>query len=335
LSFIWPSLLFLLLIVPLLLWLYFRAQRQRRAFAMNYGSLGVAGAATKGVGIRRHVPAFIFLAAITILITSVARPQANVSVPKVEGTVILTFDVSGSMVADDLKPTRMEAAKAAAREFLKKQPSYVAIGVVAFSDGGLSVQPPTEDRAKTLETINRLVPQRGTSLGNGMLVSLNSIVVNAGDPPFLNANNLADPSAPPPDSVPQGWYPSSAIVLLSDGENNQAPDPAKVADLAADLGVRVYTIGIGKPEGAVINIEGFSIQSQLNEAALKDISTITGGTYYSAADQEGLSHIYSDLKPKLFIHSENIEVTALFAGLGVLFSLIAGALSLLWFGRVP
>ena len=124
-------------------------------------------------------------------------------------------------------------------------------------------------------------------------------------------------------------------MLLSDGENNQAPDPAKVADLAADLGVRVYTIGIGKPEGAVINIEGFSIQSQLNEAALKDISTITGGTYYSAADQEGLSHIYSDLKPKLFIHSENIEVTALFAGLGVLFSLIAGALSLLWFGRVP
>ncbi len=333
-SFIWPSLLFLLLIVPLLLWFYFRAQRQRRAFAMNYGSLGVAGSTTKA-GARRHIPAFIFFLAITILIVSVARPQAKVSVPKLEGTVMLTFDVSGSMAADDLKPTRMEAAKAAAREFVNKQPSYVAIGVVAFSDAGLLVQPPTTDRAKTLDTISHLTPQRGTSLGNGMLVALNSIVVNAGDPPFLKTSDLANPSAPAPDSVPQGWYPSSAIILLSDGENNQSPDPAKVSDLAANLGVRIYTIGIGKPEGAVINIEGFSIQTQLDETMLKDISTNTGGTYYSAADQEQLSHIYSDLKPKLFIHAEDIEVTAIFAGVGVLFSLLAGALSLLWFGRVP
>lgn len=333
-SFIWPSLLFLLLIIPLLLWFYFRAQRQRRAFALNYGSLGVAGATTKA-GWRRHVPAFIFFLAIMILIVSVARPQAKVIVPKLEGTVMLTFDVSASMSADDLKPTRMEAAKVAAREFIKNQPSYVSIGVVAFSDGGLQVQPPTTDRTKSLETINRLTPQRGTSLGNGMLVALNSIAVNAGDPPFLKTSSSADPSAAQPATAPEGWYPSSAIVLLSDGENNQSPDPAQVADLAANLGVRVYTIGLGQPQGAVIKIEGFSIQTQLDEATLKDISAATGGTYYSAANQDELSQIYHALKPKLFIHSEDIEVTAIFAGVGVLFSLLAGALSLLWFGRVP
>jgi Ca-activated chloride channel family protein len=334
-SFIWSSLLILLFIVPLLVWLYFRAQRQRRAFAAQYGSLGIAGAATRQVGVRRHIPAFLFLLATTILIVSIARPQTKVVVPKLEGTVILTFDVSGSMAADDLKPTRMEAAKAAARAFVEKQPSYIAIGVVAFSDGGLSVQPPTEDRQKTLETIDRLAPRRGTSLGNGILVALNSIAVNAGDKPFLTTDNLADPSVPPADTAPQGWYPSSAIVLLSDGENNQSPDPSQVADLAADLGVRIYTIGIGKPEGAIINVEGFSIQSQLNEPLLQDVSNITGGTYYNAGNEEDLIRIYSDLKPKLFIRTEDIEVTSIFAGAGVLFFLVAGALSLLWFGRVP
>ncbi len=333
-SFIWPSLLFLLLIIPVLLWFYFRAQRQRRAFALNYGSLGIANSGMQA-GIRRHIPAFIFFLALVILIVSVARPQANVKVPKLEGTVMLTFDVSASMSADDLKPTRMEAAKAAAREFIKNQPSYVAIGVVAFSDGGLQVQPPTTERTKTLDTINRLTPQRGTSLGNGMLVALNSIVVNAGDPPFLKTSDSANPSTDVPATAPEGWYPSSAIVLLSDGENNQSPDPAQIADLAANLGVRVYTIGLGQPQGAVIKIEGFSIQTQLDEATLKDISATTGGTYYSAANQDELSQIYHALKPKLFIHSEDIEVTAIFAGVGVLFSLLAGALSLLWFGRVP
>src|SRR5258707_5910165 len=168
---------------------------------------------------RRHVPLFIFLIAITVLLVSVARPQAKVSLPKLEGTVILTFDVSGSMAADDAKPTRMEAAKAAATEFVKKQPSNVLIGVVAFSDGGISVQPTTNDRAQTLETIYRLVPRRGTSLGNGILVSLNTIAVSAGDPPFLNTNSSATPASPTPAPAPQGWYPSSVIVVLSDGEN--------------------------------------------------------------------------------------------------------------------
>ena len=336
-SFIWSSLLYLLLIVPLLLWLYFRSQRQRHDLAARYGSMGVVNAsAQKSVGGRRHIPAFIFLVAITVLIMSVARPQAEVSLPKLEGTVILTFDVSGSMAADDLKPTRMEAAKAAASEFVEKQPSNISIGVVAFSDGGISIQSPTTDRAETLETIYRLVPRRGTSLGNGILVSLNTIIVSAGDPPILNTNSLSDPSSPPvTDSVPQGWYPSSVIVLLSDGENNESPDPILVADVAADLGVRVYTIGIGSTAGATLEVEGFTVFSQLDESLLQEISGITGGVYYNAANEEDLVRIYRDLEPKLSIKSEEIEVTSLFAGAGVLLFLVAGALSLLWFGRVP
>ena len=331
-SFIWSSLLYFLLIVPLLLLLYFRAQRRRREFAARYGSLGVVKDQTN----RRHIPVLVFLVAITILIVSIARPQATVSVPKLEGTVILTFDVSGSMAADDLKPTRMEAAKAAASEFVEKQPSNISIGVVAFSDGGISIQSPTTDRAETLETIYRLVPRRGTSLGNGILVSLNTIIVSAGDPPILNTNSLSDPSSPPvTDSVPQGWYPSSVIVLLSDGENNESPDPILVADVAADLGVRVYTIGIGSTAGATLEVEGFTVFSQLDESLLQEISGITGGVYYNAANEEDLVRIYRDLEPKLSIKSEEIEVTSLFAGAGFLLFLVAGALSLLWFGRVP
>ena len=335
-SFIWPSLLYLLLIVPLLVWLYFRSQRQRRDLAARYGGMGVVNdSAQKSVGGRRHIPAIIFLFAIAILIMSIARPQATVSVPKLGGTVILTFDVSGSMAADDLKPTRMEAAKAAATEFVKQQPSNILIGVVAFSDGGISIQAPTSDKAQTLETIYRLVPRRGTSLGNGILVSLNTIVVSAGDPPFLNATSpSAQPSGTSAPAI-QGWYPSAAIVLLSDGENNQNPDPALAADLAADLGVRIYTIGIGSTQGAALEVDGFTVFSQLDEGLLQSVSDNTGGQYYQAADEADLARIYRDLQPKLSIQSENIEVTSLFAGAGILLFLIAGALSLLWFGRVP
>src|SRR6266498_3758249 len=243
-KFIWPALLLTLLCVPLLVLLYLRLQARRRQAVTRYGSMGlIQDARGSGMGVRRHVPALIFLAGISILLFSLARPQATVSVPKIDGTVILTFDVSGSMVANDLPPTRMEAAKAAAKQFVEKQPTGISIGVVAFSDGGISVQAPTDNREETLTTIERLVPRRGTSVGNGILVALNTIAVDAGDPPILNSNGPS--SDPTPAPAPQGWYPSAVVVLLTDGENNQSPDPVAAADLAADLGVRVYTVGIG------------------------------------------------------------------------------------------
>jgi Ca-activated chloride channel homolog len=334
-KFIWPTLLLTLFCVPLLILLYFRLQARRRRFAARYGSLGlVHDALGKGIGLRRHVPAMVFLLGITILIFSLARPKATVSVPKIEGTVILTFDVSGSMVANDLQPTRMEAAKAAATQFVQKQPTGISIGVVAFSDGGISVQAPTDNREETLATIGRLVPRRGTSIGNGILVALNTIAVDAGDPPILKSNGPSSAN-PTPAPSPQGWYPSAVIVLLTDGENNQSPDPVAAADLAADLGVRVYTVGIGSAAGTTIEVEGFTVHTSLDEAMLQSISNTTGGVYYNAGDEEQLRKIYNDLKPKLSIKPEDMELTSIFAGVGMIVFLIGGMLSLLWFGHVP
>lgn len=331
-SFIWPSLLVLLFGVPLLVLFYLRMQQRRRKFAARFGSLGlIHDAMGSGPGVRRHVPPAIFLGGVTLLLISLARPQATLNLPRVEGTVILTFDVSGSMAADDLKPTRMEAAKAAANEFVRNQPSGVSIGVVAFSDGGISVQPPTNEREKTLDTIERLVPRRATSIGNGILVALNTIAVDAGDPPFLKTDNLAEPQT---STSPQGWYPSAVILLFSDGENNEEPEPILAADLAADLGVRVYTVGIGTVEGALLEIEGFTVHSQLDEAVLQEISNITGGGYYNAGNEEQLRGIYSDLTPRLTIKPEEIEITSILAGIAILVFWVGGTLSLLWFGRV-
>jgi Ca-activated chloride channel family protein len=326
----------MLLTVPVLVLLYVWLQRRRYSFAARYGSLGlVHDSRGSGIGVRRHVPAMIFLAGITILLFSLARPQATMGVPKIEGTVMLTFDVSGSMAAADLQPTRMEAAKTAAREFVESQPAGISIGVVVFSDGGISVQPPTDNREETLTTIDRLVPRRGTSVGNGILVALNTIAVDAGDPPILNTSDLSQDPAVEPVQAPQGWYPSSVIVLFTDGENNQEPDPAMAAEVAADLGVRVYTVGIGTAAGTSIEVEGMTIHTSLDETMLQFIAGETGGMYYNAGDEQQLQRIYSDIEPKLSIKPEEIEMTSVFAGLGMIVFLIGGMLSLLWFGHVP
>ncbi len=333
-SFVWPTLLISLLIIPVLLYIYFRMQRRRKELAAKFGALGVVrDSRGRGPGTYQHIPQMMFLGGIAILLVSMARPQATVSIPRLEGTVVLTFDISGSMAANDLQPTRMEAAKAAASQFVKNQPQSVLIGVVAFSDGGVSVQPPTDNREETLATIERLVPRRGTSIANGILVALNAIVLNNGGESILQSSpEDATQEALP---QPQGWYPSSVVVLLSDGENNQQPDPITAADLAADLGVRIYTVGIGSPQGVDLDVEGFTVHTQLDEGMLRSISTITGGQYYSAANENDLFRIYNDLEPKLSIKKDDMEITSLFAGLAMLVFLIGGALSLFWFGRVP
>ena len=335
-SFIWPTLLLTLFSVPVLVLLYYWLQRRRFSLAARYGSLGlVHDARGSGIGMRRHVPALIFLTGITVLLFSLARPQATVDVPRIEGTVMLTFDVSGSMAAQDLQPNRMEVAKAAARQFVEKQPSGISIGVVVFSDGGISVQPPTDNRQETLATIDRLVPRRSTSVSNGILVALNTIAVDAGDPPILKTNDLSQDPAVTPTEAPQGWYPSAIIVLLTDGENTDNSDPAVAAELAADLGVRVYTVGVGTTAGTTIEVEGMTVHTSLDETLLQFISSETGGMYYNAGNEEELGRIYRDIEPKLSMKPEEIEMTSIFAGLGMIVFLIGGMLSLLWFGHVP
>jgi Ca-activated chloride channel family protein len=238
------------------------------------------------------------------------------------------------MAADDLKPTRMEAAKAAARDFVQRQPSTMQIGVVAFSDSGFAVQAPTNDQEAILAAINRLTPQLGTSLANGILVSLNTIAVNAGQAPLFDSSLTPTP-APTATPLPRGTFTSAVIVLLSDGENTVSPDPLAAAQTAADRGVRIHTIGVGSAAGAILEINGFSVHTQLDEAMLQQISRITEGVYYNAQDEQDLRAIYENLTPQLVIKSEETEVTSLFAGGGILILLVGGALSLLWFSRVP
>jgi len=270
----------------------------------------------------------MFLVAMTLLLIALARPQLVVSLPRVEGTVILVFDVSGSMAAEDLQPNRIAAAKVSASEFVQSQPPSVRIGVVAFSEGGLSVQAPTNDQNAILASINRLEPQRGTSLGHGILTALQTIE-GKGD----ETSTGEDEPAPTPSS--SGISGSKIMVLLTDGENTAPPDPFEAAYTAAEHGVRIYSIGIGSPSGATLNINGFTVHTALNETALEQIAGLTGGEYFNAASEEDLKEIYKKLSPELVIKPEKIEATAVFAGASMLFLLIGGGLMLLWFGRLP
>lgn len=341
-SFIWPLMLLSLLIVPLLVLLYLRLQQRRKQITARYGMLGlvqeagVQEAGRRPLGARRHLPAALFLVGLTILFVALARPQAEVSLPRLQGTVILAFDVSGSMAAEDMEPSRMEAAKAAARDFVLRQPSTIEIGVVAFSDGGFTVQLPTFDQTEVLAAIDRLGPERGTSLARGIEASLHTIFVESRiDPNAARYSNLTPTATPPPTPVPDGVYESAVIVLLTDGENTAPPDPIEAAMVAADRGVRIHTVGIGSAEGVVLEVEGFSVHTRLDEPTLRMMAEITDGTYYNAVTEEELRSIYENLDPELVVEPESVEVTALFAGASVLFLLVGGATSLLWFSRFP
>ncbi len=324
--------LLLLLLVPLLILAYIWSQRRRTQYALRYASLSlVKEALGRGPGWRRHVPPALFLAGLSVMIFALARPQAVVTLPSQEGTIILTMDVSGSMIATDLQPNRMEAAKAAARTFIERQPESVRIGVVSFSDNAFVVQPPTTDHDAALNAINRLAPQRGTAIGRGIVASLDAIFeTSTGDIP--NANVTPQPT---PTPMPKGQYAPAIVVLLTDGENNQGPRPEEVAQEAAARGVRVYTIGVGSKEGAIVRIRGESIRTRLDENTLKQVADITDANYYNASNEKDLQAIYKNLGTQLVLRTDKIEITALFTGLAVLFSLAGGILSLLWFNRLP
>jgi len=322
-------------LVPLGILLY-RALEGRRRRAMARGGLGVGqGMARRPGGVRARIPAVLFIAGLTVLMVALARPTAAVDLPREEGTVILAFDVSGSMAADDLKPTRMEAAKAATQDFVERQPPGVIIGVVAFSDAGLSVQAPTNDQATVLAAIKRLTPERGTSLGQGIRAALSTIATAENGPVTNYYSNRSPAPTATPAPVPPGSHTSAVIVLLTDGENTQPPDPGAAAQAAADQGVRIYTVGIGSAAGTTLDVDGFKVHTQLDAATLQHISDVTGGTYYAAADEQDLHKVYDELDTRLVVKPQMIEVTSLFAGASVLLLVVGGVFSLLWLGRLP
>ena len=334
-SFIWPVSLALLLLNPLFVVLYSRQQRRRQRLLATYGTLGLAQSGGQALGRRRHLPPLLFLLALTLLIVAVARPQMELSLPRVEGTVILAFDVSGSMAADDLQPTRMEAAKAAARDFVANQPRSVLIGVVAFSESGFSVQPPTNDQAEIIAAIDRIAPTRGTSLGNGILMALNALSIKNEPVADEIYSNLQLTPTPTPTPLPKGTYTSGAIVLLTDGENTAPPDPLESAQTAIDRGVRIYPIGLGSTGGPLLKVTGFTVRTYLDEETLQAIAQLTDGTYYHAANEDELKTVYDQVGSQLVVKPEQTEITALLAGVSVLLLLVGGALSLLWFSRLP
>jgi Ca-activated chloride channel family protein len=330
--------LLLWLAIPLGALVYFAIERRRHRRIASHGLLAVAARpadAGPRARLRRRIAAACMLVGLTLLVVAAGRPEAAVGVPRVEGTVVLAFDVSGSMAADDLEPTRMEAAKVAARAFVERQPPSVLVGVVAFSDSGFNIQVPTDDQALVLAAIDRLAPERGTSIAGGIMTSLATIAdANADDAAGYYTNRSPGPK-PEPTPVPNGTYAPAVIVLLSDGENNQRPDPLAAAATAADRGVRIYTVGVGSAEGSTLEVEGFRVHSRLDEPMLRQIADMTHGEYHAAGDPEELSAIYAGIDTRLVVRTETMEVTSLIAGAGLLVLFIGGIASLAWLGRMP
>jgi Ca-activated chloride channel family protein len=327
LIFAWPWMLLALVAVPLVVLWYRKLQRDRAARRARLATLGLVAARAETAGWRRRLPPVLLLAALVVLVSGLARPEATVPQPRREGTVILAFDVSASMAAKDLQPDRIDAAKVAARTFVQKQPTTVRVGVVAFSGSGLVTQEPTTDKATVIAAIDRLTPQGGTALASGLQTALSAIV---GRPVLVDSGpvNPLEPRGPD-----LGYHGSAAVVLLSDGENTTGTDPLDVADIASGAGVKVYPIGLGRPEGTVLELDGFQVATRLDEPMLREIAARTDGKYFAAADEQALASVYDSIALEWTVADEHVELTALFAAVGALLLLGGVGLSFLWFGR--
>lgn len=331
-TFAWPWMLLSLLAVPLLLTGYRRLVRRQDERRDQLASMGLVVHArdhrTASRGRRtRHLAPALLLGALTLLLVALARPEATVADPRREGTVVLAFDVSTSMGATDLRPTRMEAAKAAARGFVSRQPASIRVGVVAFGESGVIALQPSTDQAQVLAAIDRLAPQGGTAVGRGILTSLTAI---AGRPIVASES----PTPGELEGADVGYYGSAAVVLLSDGENTSDPDPLSLAELASVAGVRIHPIGLGSPEGTVLEVDGFSVATALDEQLLREIASTTDGTYYRAADAAALADVYDSIELDWSAQTRRIEVTAVLAGAAALLLLAGVIVSLVRTGRV-
>jgi len=344
-TFLWPELLWLLVAVPALIGLYVLLLRRKKQQVLRYASLGmVRDAMGAGQRFRRHVPPLLFLLALIVLIVAIARPTATITLPSQHETIILAMDVSGSMRAADVEPNRIGAAQAAARAFVGDQPASARIGVVSFAATASVVQPPTRNREDILAAIDRFQLQRGTAVGSGILVSLKMIFPDV-EFDLRGSNPRDDPRGVPldkagasgkaaPKTVPPGSYTSAAIILLTDGQTTTGPNPIEAARMAADRGVRVFTVGIGTPNGEILGSEGWSMRVRLDEESLKTIANVTHGEYFYASNAMDLKKVYESLNTRLALETRQTEVTALLAAAAAVITLLAAFLSMLWFNRI-
>jgi Ca-activated chloride channel homolog len=357
-SFVWPSLLWLLLLVPLLIAGYIFLLRRRRKSAFRYSNLALVKQAAQAASWRRHVPPALMLAAFALLLLAMARPSAEVSLPSRIATVMLVMDVSGSMRATDVNPSRIAAAETAAKAYIKDQPRDVRIGIVAFAATALLVQSPTTDRVALNSAIDRFELQRGTAVGSGILVALSTLFPQENFPiNQFNSGNFGGygrwgnfdfrdryggvalgerGTAPPKKHVPvePGSYKNAVVILLTDGQTNAGFDPIDAARMASEYGVRIYTVGFGTVRGNIIGFGGFSMRAQLDEEALKKIADMTRARYFHATSAEDLKEVYNVLSRQLVVETREMEITSFFAALAAFFMLAAAGLSLAWFHRI-
>lgn len=344
-SFLWPEMLWLLLALPLLVWLYVWLLGRRKKAAIRFANLALLKAAMgAGPRVRRHVPPALFLISLALMIVAIARPTTVLTLPSQHDLVVLAMDVSRSMLAEDVQPNRMVAAQAAARAFIAEQPMRTRIAIVAFAGTASVVQSPTNNREDLLAAIDRFQLQRATAIGNAIVVSLATIFPEAKiDIDAVNSTRRGGGVPLPPDAtpdgpafkpVPPGSYPSALIILLTDGQATTGVDPIEAAKMAADRGVRIYTVGIGTKEGEILRTEGWSMRVRLDEESLKTISFLTRGEYFYAGTAMDLKKVYASLNTRFTLEKRQTEVTALFAAAAALFALLAAGLSVLWFNRI-
>lgn len=340
-NFIWPEMLWLLLALPLLVLLYVWLMHRRKKVALRYASLAlVKQAMGRSSAWRRHVPPLLMLLALAALLVAVARPTAVISLPSQQETIVLAMDVSGSMRAADVQPNRLVASQEAAKAFVAELPRSVRVAVVQFAGTAAVVQPPTHSREDVYAAIDRFQLQRGTATGSGIVLSLATLFPDAGiDLSQITGQRAMPPGPndkPRPEFTPvePGSYGSAAIIMLTDGQRTTGPDPLEAAKMAADRGVRVYTVGIGTKEGETIGFEGWSMRVRLDEDALKAVAQMTRADYFYAGTAEDLKKVYQGLSTRLVVERKETEISGLVAALGALLVVLSAALSVAWFGRV-
>ena len=349
-TFLWPEMLLLLLAVPVLVAAYVLLLRRKRKSAIRYASLSLMkDAIGRGQRFRRHVPPLLFLLAVIAAIVAIARPSAVITLPSQQQTIVLAMDVSLSMGAKDVDPNRITAAQAAAKAFVEEHPPDARIGIVAFGATASLVQTPTQNREDLLAAIDRFQLQRGTATGSALYLSLATLFPDAGidleSLVFKGGLSRHGPAASRPDPSPKaekkewkpvtpGSYTSGVIILLSDGRRTTGPDPLEAAKMAAERGVRVFTVGFGTKEGAAIGFEGWSVYVRLDEETLMGIAEITRGEYFHAGTATDLKKVYEKLNARLVLEKKDTEITFLFTAGAAVLLLAASLLSLLWFSRI-
>jgi Ca-activated chloride channel homolog len=313
-TFEWPLMLIALLTLPTVAGLYLLAQRRRRAYALRFASLPLlAQLATARPGWRRHVPPLLYALSLAAMLIALARPSAVITVPRDQATAMLVVDVSGSMAADDLRPSRLAAAQQAAREYVDGLPASTRVGLVSFETRASVQVAPTTDHDAVRRAIERLRAEGGTAIGDGLAAALTQV-----------ADRPTDATGQPTPA---------AVVLLSDGQQTAGSPFAEAAVRAKSLGVKVDTVGIGQ-RGATPVLRGRQTVG-LDETALQQIASATGGQYFYAGESYQLRAIYADLSSQVAWVQQRTEVTALFAGAAAALMLLGGLLGLRWFAQLP